>query len=313
MYPIGCHSTYGHRQFLRDIQIAQSYGANVVQLYMKHTGNPIIKLTNEEIDSISAILKNIMLFTHSSYYINLASEPNSHTARVSRVNLWNDLENMRKVGGQGVIVHMGRYPVGKKGKHRVTAETIRIGTMHMLENIRHLTVKMSESMPAIILETSAGVGAELHSDFRDFFEFYMATLVKTSKAKASKTSKTSKTQKLSVKICIDTAHLHSSGTPFRTVQDVDRIFEHIRQFFPNLECLACVHFNDSKKPADSHLDMHENIGKGYVPPDVLRRVLWWTKKYRIPIILETPTANNMNAIEIEKIKEYYDSITSTKK
>ena len=58
--------------------------------------------------------------------------------------------------------------------------------------------------------------------------------------------------------------------------------------------ITLFHLNDSRAPLGSHLDRHESIGKGFIfksseGKKALRYLIITAKKYKIPIILETPT------------------------
>ena len=49
-----------------------------------------------------------------------------------------------------------------------------------------------------------------------------------------------------------------------------------------------MHLNDSKKELGSHVDRHENIGKGELGMDVFRRIMQDSRFDDIPLVLETP-------------------------
>jgi endonuclease IV len=55
-----------------------------------------------------------------------------------------------------------------------------------------------------------------------------------------------------------------------------------------LSRVPVIHANDSKAPLASHVDRHENIGKGYISKQGFRRILHHPKLRGKAFILETP-------------------------
>ena len=71
-----------------------------------------------------------------------------------------------------------------------------------------------------------------------------------------------------------------------------------------LHNIILVHLNDSSSPINSKKDRHANIGKGYIGYDGLQYFVEFCNKNNIPIILETPTNNNLfRKKELEWIKQ----------
>ena len=54
------------------------------------------------------------------------------------------------------------------------------------------------------------------------------------------------------------------------------------------ETLKVIHLNDSRDPFDSGRDRHDNIGKGNIGEEKLKRFLNNDKFLQIPLILEVP-------------------------
>jgi len=99
--------------------------------------------------------------------------------------------------------------------------------------------------------------------------------------------------KENLKICIDTAHLHSWGDwnlnePFALV-DFFEIFE--KEL--GREMLSCIHLNDSKVPFGARKDRHEAIGYGTIfggesGADSLEEIVRVIKEWQVPAIMELP-------------------------
>lgn len=81
---------------------------------------------------------------------------------------------------------------------------------------------------------------------------------------------------LSVGFCLDTCHAHAAG-------------EELQDAVTRLQSLVgridLVHVNDSKDPAGSGRDRHEQLGRGTIPPEVLADVV---RAAGAPVIIETP-------------------------
>jgi deoxyribonuclease-4 len=58
------------------------------------------------------------------------------------------------------------------------------------------------------------------------------------------------------------------------------------------EQIAVFHINDSKNVRGAHKDRHENLGKGTIGFEALKRIVWHPDFLEIPKILETPWIKN---------------------
>lgn len=63
-------------------------------------------------------------------------------------------------------------------------------------------------------------------------------------------------------ICIDTAHLWSSGVDVRSLSVIKNIFEPVMKEIPMPDLL--VHLNDSETPMGSGIDRHATVGQGMI-------------------------------------------------
>jgi len=102
--------------------------------------------------------------------------------------------------------------------------------------------------------------------------------------------------------CLDTCHLLAAGFNIadaagleETVAAADRIL--------GLDLVQVIHANDSKGALGSHLDRHENIGKGQIGEAAFERILTHPKLRGKPFILETPVESDDDARrDIETLK-----------
>lgn len=106
-------------------------------------------------------------------------------------------------------------------------------------------------------------------------------------------------------VCIDTCHIFAAGYDIRTQESCRKVFEEFEKLI-GYEYLKGFHLNDSKDELGSHLDHHENIGKGYIGLDCFKFLVNHPKLKNIPLVLETPGGNYK-----QEIKLLYSLITNT--
>ena len=90
-----------------------------------------------------------------------------------------------------------------------------------------------------------------------------------------------------VGVCIDTCHTFAAGYDIKSESGFTETFEHFDEVV-GFKYLKGMHLNDSKKELGSHVDRHENIGKGELGMDVFRRIMQDSRFDDIPLVLETP-------------------------
>src|SRR5258708_5429403 len=92
-----------------------------------------------------------------------------------------------------------------------------------------------------------------------------------------------------VGFCLDTAQLHAAG------YDVAKALEDVWEQFDRevgLKHLKCLHLNDSKGAAGSHLDRHQWIGEGTIGPEPFRRIMRDPRLAPVIKIIETPKGDD---------------------
>ena len=81
-----------------------------------------------------------------------------------------------------------------------------------------------------------------------------------------------------VGFCLDTCHAHAAG------EDIVTAVERILSITGRIDLIHC---NDSKDPAGSGRDRHENLGKGSITAEALAEVV---RQADAPVVCETPAA-----------------------
>jgi deoxyribonuclease IV len=90
--------------------------------------------------------------------------------------------------------------------------------------------------------------------------------------------------------CLDTCHAHAGG------EDLDGIVDRVKAITGRIDL---VHCNDSKDPAGSGRDRHQNLGKGRVGADLLVAVV---QAAGAPVVCETPGGVAEHRADIELLR-----------
>jgi deoxyribonuclease-4 len=90
--------------------------------------------------------------------------------------------------------------------------------------------------------------------------------------------------------CFDTCHAHSAG------EDLSDAVKRVTAIVGEIDLL---HANDSKDPAGSGRDRHENLGAGQVGAEVLRRMI---AAADAPVVCETPGGPGPMRTDIEFVR-----------
>jgi len=262
------------------IKIKESEG-NALQLFVSNPRSvamPNLIKINKEADDIKKFCKDneIKMVIHASYTINLAKPFNNGKKAIEIKDcLWiksliAELEVANLINACGVVVHVGKY----------TTQTKEEGLENMHKAIKYILNEIKELKlnSKLILETPAGQGTELLVDLKDFIDFYNSF---------------SNPEKEHLKICIDTAHVWSSG--YNLIEAYNLITK------TNKNDILVIHLNNSKKLKGSKVDTHDEIFKGKIDSDYLINVYNKTNN-NIIIILEKPSDNLKK--EINDIKNH---------
>jgi len=197
------------------------------------------------------------VFLHAPYLINLAS-PKKQLAAMSRSLLSKHLEIAHALCARGVIFH-----IGSRGD--MDPREAEVQVINALK-----TIITEVPRGDLIIENSAGAG-NLVGDQLD----EVGRILKGVKSER-------------VRFCYDTAHGFAAGVLVDMgKKEVDVFVKKVEEHI-GIKNLVAIHMNDSKAPARSNKDRHENIGEGYIGKDSFGVFLSHKKLSTVPVILEVP-------------------------
>ena len=279
MIYIGAHINK-ENSILKTIQNINSNNGNVLQIFssspMNSTPPNLTNIKNEKDDIINYCNNNnIKLIVHGSYVINLANT-NINKRYTDINNRWwiklliSELDASEILNSIGVVIHVGKHTTFSKED----------GLKNMYDSIKYIInyLKINKYNTKLIIENPAGVGTELLKTPDEFIEFY---------------NKFNNDDKKYLGICIDTAHIWSSGFELN---------EYINYFKSYKDDILAIHLNNSKVIKGASLDRHETLFKGNIDYNDFKPFLKFLNKKTL-IILETPS-NNYNT-EIKWLKNLY--------
>lgn len=237
---------------------ARTIGASTMQVFTRNPrGGKARDIPAAEIDTLKSLCDAAFgpIVAHAPYTVNMASAKED-VRTFARDTLTADLAHATRIGAVGLVVHPGSH--GGDGRD--------IGTTRV---VNALDVILSETAPGarLLLETMAGSGNELGSDFDFFTEVF---------------NRVQQPERLG--LCLDTCHLFSAGYDLRNWAAVRTDLERRLPF----SVVGCCHINDSKTPFASHKDRHETLGNGSLGLAIFSGLLEDADLASLPWILETP-------------------------
>lgn len=291
----------------------EDYNSNALQIFLKSPQSlSFCSIKDGEAEKTKEYIKekNVFMVGHCSYLLNFAKiqeykredlhEQNFYSNnqetlkkeienRTNKIGNWavnslvDDLYSIYKMGGYGVVLHIGKYVDLDK---EVAIKNVIKNIKQTIENISYKTKNINT--PYIILENTAGQGTEIGSNFEELLKIY--DLLDRDKR---------------IKFCIDTAHAFSSGY---NLKDKEKFDEFINKFDKNIGIsnIGLFHFNDSKKDLNSKVDRHESIGRGLIGDNSLKYIADFAIKNTIPLVLETPDKEITHLEDINRIKNWYN-------
>jgi deoxyribonuclease IV len=196
---------------------------------------------------------------HHGYLINLASPKRAGLAR-SRRAFWDEIGRAELLGVDGLIFHPGAR----------LDSSVDDGLATIAESVTGALAKFPEGKVRLLLENAAGQGTTLCSNFEE---------LRTILAKVGAPGR--------VGVTLDTCHLLAAGFDFRTDATYGELRDRIASTI-GLDAVRAFHLNDAKADLGSHLDRHENIGKGQIGTAGFAPLLRDPKWNEVPGYLETP-------------------------
>lgn len=271
----GYHMSITKKSLYRSLlkEVSNNPFCKSFQIFLKSPQRMLVsKLTDEDIKNSNNLIKdnNMNIFIHSSYLINIG---NIIDEKIKTIII-DDFIIGERIGGKGVIFHVGKHC------NRFTEEEcldLIIDNINMIiDNTEDLKIKF-------ILETGCNSGTEVCTSIDRYKYIY---------------DKIEKKERFG--FCIDTCHIFVAG------YDIN---EYIKEFTSIIEenLIKVIHFNNSMSKRGSKLDRHDNIFRGYISTDELKKFGNYFFKKNIPIILETPDNDNKQ-IDIDTLYDWFSSI-----
>ena len=329
MTKIGCHASITP-SILEGIKYVESIGGSAIQIFTGSNQSSSLKskqnLTPEMRNKIKTYLTShdLKLFIHAIYLLNFSAfSPENKRIHYAHQNIIYDLEIGQALGAKGVVLHIGV----QKSMPKEEAYS------NMINNIIHILIKTNKSAPDVklLLETPAGQGTQIATSLPELAELWTGFLVKMKEMVSTKSMSISQFNKCQERLgfCLDTAHLFSSGVDLRNKVQVKTYLHHFDNLI-GLNNVELIHLNDSKAPLNSRRDIHQGIGDGFIFGkqyldkeqgylSSLKEIVSYSKKNKVPIVLETHKAGSpknpdgeLYAQEIALLQQLQKGISPTK-
>lgn len=293
---------------LAGLEFMTGLGANAIQIFAGPSQSSSIKVKQhvspEQAHAIKSFISrtNTKLIIHAIYTLNLCAHPaTSGRIKYALDNIIYDMELAERIGAMGVVIHLGS----------ALQSPIDQAISNLISNIQHILDATRKTAPNIFLalETPAGQGKQVATMLDELAEVW---------SQLSKSNPPTSMTNRRLGICIDTAHIFSSGVDIRA----PAIFQDYITRFDKLigiQHIKCFHLNDSKAGLNSRRDIHEGLGDGYIfsaehnpahKLETIQHLLRLAKMHAIPVILETHSAGSpdkpnsvLYAQEIAKLLE----------
>jgi deoxyribonuclease-4 len=195
---------------------------------------------------------------HNTYLVNIAAA-DAQLEKKSVEALKDELHRCEQLNIPYLVMHPGSH--GGFGEEQ--------GLKKIAKNL-DIILGTAEGNTKIVLETTAGQGTALGTSFEQ-----IAAIRSWCK------------EKKRIGVCIDTCHIFSAGYDIASEEGYEKTMKQCDNII-GLSHVKVMHINDSKTPLGSHVDRHENLGKGTIPLKTFERMVNDKRLAQVPKILETP-------------------------
>ena len=271
---LGIHLDNNHYDSILDaLNNVKKLEGNVLQIYLGSkyltTLTEKILLTKDEINVIKSYLKDygIKLFVHSILRLNYCRDPFSKKNEWGINNLIYDMNLCYKIGGKGVVLHLGTH---KTEKINISYDE---GVKNFITSLK-IVLDKTKKIP-IILETPVNRKNIIGGTIEKLAELYNNIPENYIKR---------------VKICIDTQHIFASGYNIRSEIEIKKYLNNFDKLI-GIKNLVLIHLNDSNKELNSKINRHAPIGKGFIfqnkDSSSLNYLIKFSNSKKIPLIMET--------------------------
>ncbi len=275
MFKIGCHLSVA-KGYANMAKEAHQIGANSFQFFTRNPrGGSAKPIDEDDIAEFKKLSKEYgidVILAHAPYTLNCCSaKPEVREFAINTMK--DDLERMEYIPNNLYNFHPGSH----------VGQGIETGIEQIIEALN--IVLTSEQSTTVLLETMAGKGSEIGSQFQEIRQIMDGVKLQ---------------EKLGV--CLDTCHVSDSG--YDIVKDLEGVLEEFDDVI-GLEHLKAIHLNDSMNPLASHKDRHQKIGQGTLGIETFEKIINHPKLRDLPFFLETPNELEGYAKEIAMLKEIY--------
>ncbi len=196
---------------------------------------------------------------HHGYLANLAS-PKRPMLERSRRAFADEIARAELLGVDALIFHPGAH----------LSSGTDAGVATIVESLAGAVDGRPDGKVRLLLENMAGQGTTLGSSFEE-----LATVLRALDRPER------------VGVALDTCHLFASGVDFRSEDGYGAMVDRIDRTVGRA-AVGAFHLNDAKAPLGSHLDRHENIGRGEIGLEGFRHLVNDRRWSSVPAYLETP-------------------------
>jgi deoxyribonuclease-4 len=271
---LGCHVSISGG-FARALETAKRVNVNAIQIHpsapQKWNTFPFKDGVEEEFLKLLPDSGVKRIFFHAIYLINLA-HPEERMTKLSINSLKYDLDFNDRLGGHGVIVHVGSM------KHESNESK---GLKRAADSVNRILDDTKGRSP-LLLEVAAGAGFTIGQKIEQLITIFREV-----------------ENKERLGIALDTQHLWASG--YELPQGAEQVINTVeRELGPGK--IKIVHVNDSKTALGSRVDRHENLGDGLIGFERLKQTLNLPALQSVPLVLETPGLKEQETIEQQVLK-----------
>jgi len=243
---------------------AHEIGAKAFAFFTKNQRQWASKpLTPSNIDLFIANCEKLgfrreLILPHDSYLINLG-HPDAIELEKSRLSFNDEMYRCEQLGLSLLNFHPGSH----LGRFSISE------CLTTIAGSINIALEKTSGVTAVI-ENTAGQGSNVGYAFEQIAEIIDQV-----------------EDKSRVGVCIDTCHAFTAGYDLSTHSGFNKMMDEFDRTI-GLKQLKGWHVNDSKKELNSHVDRHDNLGKGVLGMEVFETLMNDTRFDDMPLILETP-------------------------
>jgi len=250
-------------------------GCRTIQLFTKSPNRwkerYLEESEKEQFISLSKQLDITPIISHSSYLINIAS-PDCRLYGKSLDALVCEMKRCEELGIDYLVMH--------PGSHRGSGE--QRGIERISEALNEIHQRTEGYRVKIAVENTAGQGTVLGHRMGHIGRIFEGVRERSRLA-----------------FCLDTCHIFAAGYDIREEVGYTRLFEDINDCI-GLENLKIIHMNDSGRECGSHIDRHEDIGKGKIGEIPFMWIMNDERFQKVPKIIETPERSDRHNLQLLK-------------